>query len=174
LNAEWLGKDKREQLAIGIGINLGEGVVGRIGHPRRQEFTVMGDAVNLAARLESATKQYHQTILVGQQIYELTRDAFDFRLVDKMQVKGKTFAVPVYTPVGPKSSPSPEGLAEYQAAIEKYYTRDFAGAAEMFRAANEKMGGGDFLCANFIERCAYFSASPPPPDWDGGWALKEK
>jgi adenylate cyclase len=174
LNADWVGKEKREQLAIGVGINLGEGVVGRIGHPRRQEFTVMGDAVNLAARLESATKQYHQTVLVGQQIYELTREVFDFRLADKMQVKGKTFAVPVYTPLGYKAAPPPPGLAEYNAAIEKYYGRDFAAASPLFKSANEKMGGGDFLCENFIERSEAFMYEPPPANWDGGWTLKEK
>ncbi len=174
LNDGWVGKPKREQLGFGIGINLGEGVVGRIGHTRRQEFTVMGDAVNLAARLESATKQYHQTILAGEHIYEHAKDTFDFRLADKMQVKGKTFAVPVYTPMGPKSAMPPPGLAEYEAAIVKYYARDFAGAAEWFRAANEKMGGGDFLCENYLERCCAYQAEPPPPDWDGAWVLKEK
>jgi len=174
LNTNWVGKDKREQLSIGIGINLGMAVVGQVGHPRRQEFTVLGDAVNLAARFESATKQYQQTVLVGQQIYELTREVFDFRLADKMQVKGKTFAVPVYTPIGYKAATPPAGLAEYNQAIEKYYARDFEHAVELFHAANEKMGGADFLCQNFKERCGHFIATPPPPDWDGGWALKEK
>jgi adenylate cyclase len=91
-----------------------------------------------------------------------------------MQVKGKTFAVPVYTPMGSKGSTPPPGLAEYNAAIEKYYARDFAGAAESFHAASEKMGGEDFLCENFKERCGHFISSPPPPEWDGGWTLKEK
>ena len=174
LNENWVGKAKREQLGFGIGINLGEGVVGRIGHPRRQEFTVMGDAVNLAARLESATKQYHQTILVGDRIHELAQDQFDFRLADKMQVKGKTFAVPVYVPVGPKAATPPPGLAEYNSAIEKYYARDFTAAEKLFHTASEKMGGHDHLCENFIERCHHYLAEPPPPDWDGGWVLKEK
>jgi adenylate cyclase len=174
LNANWVGKTKREQLAIGSGINLGEGVVGRIGHPRRQEFTVMGDAVNLAARLESATKQYHQSILVGEKIYELAHDQFDFRLADKMQVKGKTFAVSVYAPLGPKSATPPPGLAEYNAAVEKYYARDFPAAEKLFQAANEKMGGADYLCENFISRGRHYLAEPPPPDWDGGWVLKDK
>ncbi len=174
LNTGWVGQAKREQLGFGIGINLGEGVIGRIGHTRRQEFTVMGDAVNLAARLESATKQYHLTILVGQQIYDHAQGEFDFRLADKMQVKGKTFAVPVYTPMGKKTGTPPAGLAEYNAAIEKYYARDFAGAAALFTAANEKMGGGDFLCENYLERSRDFMAEPPPADWDGAWVLKDK
>jgi len=174
LNVAWAGKTGREQLDFGMGINFGEGVVGQIGHPRRQEFTVMGDAVNLAARFESATKQYHQTILVGEGIYKLTRDKFFYRLADKMQVMGKTFAVPVYVPISERTATPPLGHAEYEAAIEKYYARDFVGAAELFKSANAKMGGDDFLCENYLERCLHFVASPPPPDWDGAWVLKEK
>jgi adenylate cyclase len=173
LNAGWVGQPGREQLSFGIGINYGDGVVGRIGHPRRQEFTVMGDTVNLAARFESATKQYHQTILVGQQIYELTKEQFLYRLADKMQVMGKTFAVPVYVPMGLRTAPPPPGLAEYEAAIGKYYARDFSGAAELFRAARDKLDG-DFLSDSFLERCRTYLAEPPPPDWDGAWVLKAK
>ncbi len=174
LNDGWAGKEKREQLGFGIGINLDEAVVGRIGHPRRQEFTVMGDAVNLAARLESATKQYHQTILVGEHIYENTKELFDFRLADKMQVKGKTVGVPVYAPLGPKGATPPPGLAEYNDAIAKYYARDFTAAAALFTAANAKMGGADYLCENYLSRCRNFQAKPPPPDWNGTWELKDK
>jgi class 3 adenylate cyclase/CHASE2 domain-containing sensor protein len=174
LNAGWRDQPGRQQLSLGIGINHGWSVVGRIGHPRRQEFTVMGDAVNLAARLESATKQYRQPILVGESIYEMTKELFIYRTVDKMMVKGQSQAVRVYAPLGAAGAATPPGLAEYEAAVAKYYTRDFTGAAELFRAANARMGGADFLCGNFLERCAYYQQSPPPVDWDGGWALKEK
>jgi adenylate cyclase len=174
LNTGWRNQSGREQLSLGIGINHGSSVVGRIGHPRRQEFTVMGDAVNLAARLESATKQYRQPILVGESIYEMTRELFLYRSVDKMMVKGQSRAVRVYTPLGDVGIPPPPGLAAYEAALAKYYTRDFAGAAEMFRTANAQMGGADFLCGNFLERCAYYQQTPPPMDWEGSWVLKEK
>jgi len=174
LNATWLGQPGREQLSFGIGINHGEGVVGRIGHPRRQEFTVMGDPVNLAARLESATKQYRQPILVGESIYEMTKELFVYRLVDKMTVKGQSRAVRVYVPLGEVRETPPPGLAAYAAACEKYYARDFAGAAELFRTANAQMGGADHLCGNFLERCLYCQQSSPPLDWDGSWVLKEK
>jgi adenylate cyclase len=174
LNAAWRGQPGREQLSFGIGINHGEGVVGRIGHPRRQEFTVMGDPVNLAARLESATKQYRQPILVGESIYEMTKELFVYRLVDKMTVKGQTRAVRVYAPLGEVRETPPPGLAAYAMACEKYYARDFAGAAELFRTANAQMGGADFLCGNFLERSLYCQQSPPALDWDGSWVLKEK
>ncbi len=174
LNVQWQGQPGREQLAFGIGINHGEGVVGLIGHPRRMEFNVMGDPVNLAARLESATKQYRQPILVGESVYELTKDIFIYRLVDKMRVKGKSSSSRVYAPVSEMRDLRPPGLPVYEAALEKYYARDFAGAEALFRTANSQMGGTDFLCDNFIERCLYYRQSPPPPDWDGSWTLKEK
>jgi adenylate cyclase len=175
LNAGWVGKPGREQLSFGIGINFGEGVVGQIGHPRRQEFTVMGDTVNLAARFESATKQYHQAILVGEAIYQLTKGKFVYRMADKMQVKGKSFGVPVYVPIGARvPGPLPPGQAEYEAAIEKYYARDFTEAEKLFRAAGEKIGDDDFLCENFADRAAYYATEPPPEHWDGTWVLKEK
>jgi adenylate cyclase len=174
LNAGWVGRPNREQLAFGIGITYGEGIVGYVGNPRKMEFTVMGDTVNLAARLESATKQYRQVILVGERIHELTKEKFYYRLVDKMQVIGKTLAVPVYAPMGPRTDPSPPGLVEYEAAIEKYYAREFVIAVELFRAAQAKFGGADFLCENFLERCRFYLAQPPPADWNGAWVLKEK
>jgi adenylate cyclase len=174
LNVGWADMPGREQLSFGIGINFGEGVVGQIGHPQRQEFTVMGDAVNLAARFESATKQYHQTILVGEAIYKLTKGKFVYRLADKMQVKGKSFGVPVFAPIGERGAELPPGQAEYEAAVEKFFARDFAAAERLFRAAGEKIGGDDFLCENFADRAAYYETEPPGEDWDGTWVLKEK
>jgi adenylate cyclase len=174
LNADWKGQHEREQLSFGVGINHGEGVVGYIGHPRRKEFSVMGDTVNLAARLESATKQYHQPILVGETVYEMTKKLFYYRLADKMQVQGKTHAVLAYVPMGERIGVQPPGLPEYTAALEKYYARDFAGAAELLRAANVLMGGKDFLCQNFHSRCEYYFKTLPPLDWDGTWVLKDK
>jgi len=175
LDASWRGQSNRKQLSCGIGINHGEGVVGQIGHPRRQEFTVMGDPVNLAARIESATKQYRQPVLVGESIYEMTKEIFLYRLVDKIRVLGKTSATCVYAPLGEIAGGTPPpGLPVYEAAIEKYFARNFARAAELFRTANTQMGEADFLCLNFLERCEYYSQVPPPAEWDGSWTLKEK
>jgi len=175
LNVNWLGQPNRKQLSCGIGINHGEGVVGQIGHPRRQEFTVMGDPVNLASRIESATKQYRHPVLVGESIYEMTKEVFLYRLVDKIMVLGKSRAVCIYAPLGELAGAQPPpGLPLYEAALERYFARDFVRAVELFRAANTQMDGNDFLCLNFIERCEYHRQVPPPADWDGSWALKEK
>jgi adenylate cyclase len=176
LNEKWLNTPNREQLKLGIGLNHGEGIVGRIGHPRRMEFTVLGDAVNLAARLESATKQYRQPILVGESIFEMTKERFLYRFVDKLVVQGKTTSVRVYAPLSVRTGKAgPAGLTEYNAALEKYYARDFAGATELFLLAKAKFGDSDFLCDNFLARCNYYYRyEPPPEDWDGTWQLTEK
>jgi len=177
LNQQWLTAPHREQLKLGIGLNHGEGIVGRIGHPRRMEFTVLGDAVNLAARLEGATKHYRQPILVGESIYDMTKEQFLYRFVDKLVVQGKTTSVRVYTPLANRNSGErpPAGLSEYNAALEKYYVREFAAATELFQLAKTKFGGTDFLCDNFLARCNYYYRyEPPPGDWDGTWQLTEK
>jgi len=135
----------------------------------------MGDPVNLAARIESATKQYRQPVLVGESIHEMTKDIFLYRMVDKIRAQGRTRTTCVYAPLGETAiGRPPPGLPAYEKALEKYFARDFVVAAELFRTANAQMGGADFLCLNFLERCEYYRQVPPPPDWDGSWSLKEK
>ena len=102
LNDGWKENPNRMDLKIGIGINYGEAVVGNIGHPQRMEFTVLGDAVNLAARLESGTKQYHTDLLIGETVEKMTRAKFIFRIADLMVVKGKTKPVEVFCLLGPR------------------------------------------------------------------------
>ncbi len=174
LNAEWNGKPSRLQLASGIGINHGEVVVGEIGHPQRMEFTVLGDGVNLAARLESATKQFHCDILVGEQAEALTRDAFVYRRVDRLRFKGKTQPVDVFIPLSERSTAAPPWLEAYHAAVAQYRGRQFAEAVAAFRAADTQLGGGDFLCAMYAARCGQFALGPPGDDWDGSHTLTEK
>jgi len=78
LNEQWKGQPERQDFHTGIGVNSGEVIVGNIGHSERMEFTVLGDGVNLAARLESATKQFHADLLVGESVEALTRQHFIF------------------------------------------------------------------------------------------------
>ena len=90
--SDWKENSDRKKLSIGIGVNHGEVIVGNIGHPQRMEFTVLGDGVNLAARLESATKQFHTDILIGEQVEKLTREHFVFPHggSNRIQRKNKT------------------------------------------------------------------------------------
>jgi adenylate cyclase len=174
LNDRWKDSPDRAKLAIGIGVNHGDVIVGNIGHPQRMEFTVLGDGVNLAARLESATKQFHMDILVGEEAEKLTRDQFVYRGVDLLTFKGKTKPVEVFGVVSDRSQPPPAWLAAYHEAIKLYRGRQFAEAVARFEAVQKQMGGGDFLCTMYIERCADYIKQPPPENWDGSHALSEK
>ncbi|MFO1489281.1 MAG: adenylate/guanylate cyclase domain-containing protein, partial [Verrucomicrobiota bacterium] len=140
LNERWLTQPDRTKLSIGIGVNHGEIIVGNIGHPQRMEFTVLGDGVNLAARLESATKQFHTDILVGATLEALTREHFVYRRVDLLTVKGKARPVEVFTLLSDASQPPPAWLAEYHEAIRLYRGREFEPAAEKFRQVEKDAG----------------------------------
>ena len=174
LNADWKGNTDRSKLAIGIGVNHGDVIVGNIGHPQRMEFTVLGDGVNLAARLESATKQFHTDILIGEQVEKLTRDHFVYRTVDLLTVKGKTKPVEVFALLSDRAVPPPAWLATYHVAVKLYRHREFKEAADRFKFTLEQISGGDFLCEMYLSRCEAYQISPPPDNWDGSFTLAEK
>jgi adenylate cyclase len=174
LNAQWKASPDRMKLSIGVGVNHGEVIVGNIGHPQRMEFTVLGDGVNLAARLESATKQFHTDILVGEQVEKLTREHFVFRTTDLLTVKGKTRPVEVFGLLSDRAQSPPAWLSMYHEAIKLYRSRKFSEAAAGFESARKAIGMEDFLCEMYLARCAAYAISPPPQDWDGSFTLAEK
>jgi adenylate cyclase len=174
LNDQWKENPDRAKLAIGIGVNHGEVIVGNIGHPQRMEFTVLGDGVNLAARLESSTKQFHMDILIGEEAEKLTHEHFVYRGVDLLTFKGKTKPVEVYGVLSDRSQPPPAWLAAYHDAIKLYRGRQFAEAITQFEAVQKEIGGGDFLCTMYTGRCADYIKQPPPENWDGSHTLSEK
>jgi len=175
LNEGWKGREDRREINIGMGVNHGEVVVGLVGAFERNEYTVLGDGVNFAARLESATKQFHTDCLVGQSVEEQTRDKFVFRRVDYLIVKGKKLPVHVFSPLSDSSTPPPEWLADYHRAIEQlYWKQQFSEATTLFQNVKGRIGDEDFLCDMYIRLCEKFIATPPPPDWDGSRELTEK
>jgi adenylate cyclase len=174
LNAGWVGRPDRIPISIGIGINIGQVVVGEVGHPDRREYTVLGDGVNFAARLESATKQFHTDCLVGEQVEVLTRDHFVYRHVDYLRVKGKKKPVNVYCLLGDRAAGAPPWLDDYHHARALYVERRFPEAIALFEGVKARIGGEDFLCDMYIERCARFQEEPPPADWDGSYSLTDK
>lgn len=174
LNADWKDNSDRAKLSIGIGVNHGEVIVGNIGHPQRMEFTVLGDGVNLAARLESATKQFHTDILIGEQVEKLTREHFVYRIVDLLTVKGKTKPVEVFGLLSDRSVPPPSWLDTYHAAVKLYRRREFTEALDRFKFTQGQIPGGDYLCEMYLSRCEAYLISPPPADWDGSFTLAEK
>jgi adenylate cyclase len=174
LNAEWAKNPSRVVFNTGIGINHGEVIVGSLGHPQRMEFTTIGDGINTAARLESATKHFGCRILVGEAVEELTRNEFHYRRVGLVQFKGKSKTIEVFTPLGESSEPSPGWLQSYNRAVDLYRRREFRMAQAAFAEARVKMGCKDRLCEMYLKECETYQSNPPAADWTGAWLLTEK
>ena len=174
LNEQWKNNPDRQPFATGIGVNHGDVVYGNIGSKDRTELTVLGDGVNLAARLESATKQFHTDILIGEETEKLTREHFIFRSVGAIAFKGKINPVATFTLLSDRTVPPPAWLAVYHDAVKFYRARKFSEATKQFEAARQQIGGEDFLCEMYLSRCAAYEISPPPANWDGSFTLSDK
>ena len=171
LNEEWRAEGIKP-LACGIGINHGDAVVGNIGSyepHERLDPTVIGDAVNLASRLEALTRQYHVDILIGSSAAELITDEFTLRSVDLVQVKGKTEPVEVFTMIGARNDNlDPEWLKwieSYEEGIKKFRGREFTEAKILFSRFLE-FYPEDFLAKMYLERSLKYEAAPPDESWN--------
>lgn len=165
LNKRWKTEGKPE-VAIGIGINTGAMSVGNMGTPARFDYTVLGDQVNLGARLEALTKEYGVDILVGEATAKAAGAQFVFREVDVVRVKGRAGAAPVYELVGRAGVSVDDRFAE---ALATYRRRDFASARAQFAALTD-----DATAQLMAKRCAELATTPPPDDWDGVYEQRSK
>jgi adenylate cyclase len=170
-----LGQRERgkPEFRIGVGINYGVVTVGNIGCDKKLSYTVIGDAVNLASRLEGATKMYRQPLLMSQSVRDRVADKVSCRQVDKITVKGKSEGISVYTARSMLAPDESKAWAMHAEAVAKYYARDFRAASEGFREVLALLPD-DFPAANYLERAEGFLRSPPPAEWDGVEVLTEK
>ena len=166
-------------LRIGIGLNHGTDVlVGLIGASSRSEFTVMGDPVNVASRLEGATKEFHTDLAISESVYDLLGGDFLVRRLGLIVLKGKTKPLVVYEVLAEKkdvaqSRMAPEAVALYEDAFDHFLLREFT-EAELGFVACEKIHPNDFCVRKYLAASREFSAHPPPPDWDGRIVMETK
>lgn len=174
LNREWQPRGM-PALDFGIGINSGAAIVASLGCDEKMEVSLVGDPVNLASRIEGATKDYCCDLLIGEAVARLVRDAFVLRSVDLVLVKGKTHPVEVFTVLGERANGArePEWLGLYENGVRLYRSREFVPAARSFRETTA-LCPDDWLAMEYLRRSQHYIAEPPGSDWDGVHVMMHK
>ena len=162
---------------IGIGLNTDRVVAGTIGSQKRMDYTIIGDGVNLAARLESACKQYGAKLLISEFTFRKLKGTYRTREIDLAVVKGKTQPVAVFEVLDFHDDNSFPNIGEvlglFKDGLAKYRARSWDDASKLFGEVLARRPQ-DIPAKLHIERAAYFRNDPPPPDWNGAWVLESK
>lgn len=163
-----------ENFVIRGGVQSGEAVAGNIGlHGKKMEYTVIGDTVNQAARLEGAAKYYGVNFLVGEHTYQKTCDRYGYRELGMIRVVGKQVPVKIYELIGLRSDLNGGLVEKFGAALGYYRERNWDEAKRHFESVLAEFPQ-DAPSRIYLESCEYFKRNPPPDNWDGIFNHRKK
>lgn len=172
-----IGEELENQIGARVGLRVGISsdrmLAGNIGSAKRLNFAIVGDGINLSARLESANKLFGTSILISDMTRQRCSDALCFRLVDQLQVKGRETPLKVYEPLGLTSEiPEDRQIASqhFADALDHLWAQRLDEANALFQSLADQ----DPLARLFLQRIVEYRQDPPPPDWDGVYVLKDK
>lgn len=170
LNEKW--SKKSSEISMRIGVNTGEVLVGNIGGKKRFDYTVMGDNVNLASRLEGVNKNYNTSIIMSEETNEFVKSKFITREIDTVRVKGRAKPTKLFELVEIKKSDSDENYDNYLKGLEFYKSARFDEAIKYFEEQISRTD--DPLSKLYLDRCKNLIANPPGKEWDAVTTLMEK
>ncbi|HOD13245.1 MAG TPA: CHASE2 domain-containing protein [Spirochaetota bacterium] len=165
-----------EPIFARMGIHSGKATVGNMGSRTRMDYTAMGDAVNLASRLEGANKSFDTAAMISGSTFEAAKESIEARILGKIRVVGKSESVPIYELLGMKAALPDymyDMLEKYNAGRSYFIKRDWKQAISYFRQAI-KVLPDDGPSRVYVEKCEEYMKSPPPRGWDGVFVLKSK
>jgi len=167
----------RPLIDIGVGVAKGEVISGNIGSLQRMDYTVIGDSVNVAARLESANKYYKTSILISEAVADALAEPALLREVDLIRVKGQDRALKIFEAMDHHTEETfpnmPAALEAFAEGLRLYRARQWRPAKAAFQAALAE-NPADGPAALYLERCEIYERAPPGMDWDGVWTMATK